>query len=69
MNPNQKITYTVSWTQDPAQWNISSIIQLLEQARKQAVEAKAQLIEKQLEQTNFSQSLANEVISKIRAMK
>lgn len=69
MNPNQKITYTVSWTQDPAQWNISSIVQLLEQARKQAVEAKAQLIEKQLEQTNFSQSLANEVISKIRAMK
>jgi hypothetical protein len=60
----KKITYTVSWTQSPGEWNIPGTIRLLEQARKQAADAAEQLIEKQLEDNNFS--LAEQVLSKFK---
>jgi hypothetical protein len=61
----KKITYTVSWTQDPGSWDIPNTVKLLEQARFKAVEAQSQLIEQHLASGNFS--LANDLICKIRA--
>jgi hypothetical protein len=64
MDP-KKITYTVSWTQDPGSWDIPNTVKLLEQARSKAVEAQSQLIEQQLANGNFA--LANDLIHKIKA--
>jgi len=64
MDP-KKITYTVSWTQDPDSWDIPNTVKLLEQARSKAVEAQSQLIEQQLANGNFA--LANDLIHKIKA--
>ncbi len=63
MNPYQ-ITYTITWKQDPGQWNIPAMIRQLEQARKQAIQAKEDLIEQSLSKNEFS--LANQVIAKIK---
>ena len=63
-NPNQKITYTITWTQDPSNWDLKAMVNLLKQAKNQAEEVKTQLIEKQLENKDFA--LANQVIAKFR---
>lgn len=65
MSTNQKITYTITVTQDPADWNIANLIKILEQARASAFEAKNTLIEKRLEVKDYD--LANNLISKIKA--
>ena len=79
MDP-KKITYTVSWTQDPGSWDIPNTVKLLEQARSKAVEAQSQLIEQARSKTVEAQSqlieqhlasgdfsLANDLIYKIKA--
>lgn len=65
MNTNHKITYTITVTQDPADWNVAHLVKVLEQVRSKALEVKGQLIEKKLEVKDYS--LANELISKIKA--
>lgn len=65
MNTNHKITYTITVTQDPADWDVAHLVKVLEQVRTKALEAKTQLIEKRLEVKDYA--LANELISRIKA--
>lgn len=41
----KKITYTISWTQHPKNWNIPNAIKLLESARQQALELEQKNLE------------------------
>ena len=47
-----KITYTVSWTERPENWNIPGAIKLLEIARTKALE----LEQKKLEETSLKET-------------
>lgn len=58
----KKITYTVSWTQHPKDWNIPNTLKILENARNRAIE----LENKKLEEFSFKQ--AQELIERVRTM-
>lgn len=58
----KKITYTVSWSEQPENWNIPGAIKLLEIARSKAIE----LEKKKLEESSFKET--QQLIERIRKM-
>lgn len=48
----KKLTYTVSWTQRPEDWNIPGTIKLLEAVRKKAID----LEKKKLEESSLKET-------------
>lgn len=58
-----KITYTVSWTEHPKNWNIPGAVKLLESVRQQLIQDQ----HKKLEEISFRET--QELIARIKCQK